>query len=109
MPFIVPFIPAIIAGGAAVGAAALSANASKSAAKSGASAANDRQMDLQNQLNSRQAGEESDANKLAVRNQARQRQLSLAQAATGRNDTILTSPLGDVGATTGSQKTILGT
>ena len=105
-------IPWLIAGAAVGGTAAtiMSSNQASSSAKKAAAEGNAKQLELEKQLYDRQQGVESTANQMAVRDAAKKRQLSLAVSATGRGDTILTSPLGNVGDTQqGGKKTLLGT
>lgn len=64
--------------------------------------------DLEASLYARQANEESDAARTAARDAARKRQLALAASGVGRNDTILTSPFGEVGGSSSQPKTLLG-
>lgn len=56
----------------------------------------------------RTADQESTAAANATRDQARARQRQQAQGAQGRSSTILTSPLGVVGGSSGATKTLLG-
>ena len=105
-----PFIPWIIGGAAVAGTAAtiISSNQASSAAKKAAAEGDSKQLALEKQLYDRQKGVESEANQLAVRDAARKRQLGAASSAAGRGNTVLTSPLGEVGGTTGTGKTLLG-
>jgi len=105
-------LPWIIGGAAVAGTAAtiMSSNSASSSAKKAAAEGDAKQLALEKQLYDRQQGVESQANSLAVRDAAKKRQMSLAASATGRGDTILTSPLGEVGQQTGAtKKTLLGT
>jgi len=80
---------------------------SSKAAKAAAADQDARSKALEGQLAAKSGAVGPD--KLAARNAARQRQRSLARGASGRKDTVLTSPLGDVGGDAGSEKTLLGT
>jgi len=103
-------IPWIIGGAAAAGTAAtiMSSNQASESAKKAAAEGNEKQLALEKQLYERQQGVESEAAKLSVRDAARKRQAGAAASATGRGDTILTSPLGEAGQVSGTQKTLLG-
>jgi hypothetical protein len=67
---------------------------------------------LQNELISRQdeqvKGAESEAANTTARDEAKRRQRQRSVGATGRRDTILTSPLGLVGQASATGKTLLG-
>lgn len=107
MPMVIPFIPAIIAAGAAVGSSAIAANASKNEAKKEANAQRDAQLAQPQQVTKAETGgaaTSADANIAAKNKQAQQ-----AKSATGRRQTILTGPLGEVGDSgSGGTKTLLG-
>lgn len=84
---------AILAVGAGVGLgtkAIVDANKGEKASSAGA----EKQDDLSAELNARKSNEESQENQNRVRDEAAKKQKAAARAATGRNDTILTSPLG---------------
>jgi hypothetical protein len=51
---------------------------------------------------------ESQANAIAVRDAARNRQRAMAAGAQGRRSTMLTGPLGVAGDASGERKTLLG-
>ena len=98
--------------GAAVlgtGTALYTSNQSSSQAKKLAGQQQENQNRLENEAKSRIAGQESEANAINVRDQARRRQAGLAAGAQGRQDTILTGPLGVTGEAPGGKKTLLGT
>lgn len=103
-------LPWVIGGAAVAGTAAtiISSNQASASAKKAASEGNAQQLALEKQLADRQANVESQANSMATRDAARKRQLGAAVGATGRSNTILTSPLGDVGGSVGAGKTLLG-
>ncbi len=92
--------------------------ASKDAAKNAANAASAQeaaiaaqQKDYQAQLAKQQeadAVEQGNADASAGQRTAKKRQAALAAGASGRADTILTSPLGIIGGPQGQSKTLLG-
>jgi hypothetical protein len=92
-----------------VGAAgtAMSISQSNSAQKDAKKAAAD-QMSKQSQLEADLKAQQSKEDSTATRDAAKKRQRQMAAGATGRNDTILTSPLGATGQTAGAAKTLLG-
>lgn len=101
----------IIAAGTGVASTAIALDQGNKASKAGKNAAADQaasQSKIANDLYAQKQGAESDANALATRDSARNRQKALALGAGGRRSTILTSPLGAVGAPAGERKTLLG-
>jgi len=62
----------------------------------------------QKELQDRSAKEESDANAISVRDQARARLRSRMAVSQGRSSTILTSPVGIPASSTSPTKTLLG-
>lgn len=67
------------------------------------------QKKLEDELKARRAKEEGEVEASRLRDEARERQRRNAAGATGRGDTILTSPLGVTGTAAGEKKTLLGT
>jgi len=101
---------AVAAAGTAIGTSVYSASAQKTAAKKAAG----HQAYLQGQELEKAEALENEANlsaeKTATRDAAKLKQQRSAAAATGRRNTILTTPLGVAGdAATGQRKTLLGT
>lgn len=68
----------------------------------------DQQQNLLNEQKLRVLNEESAERAEKERTMARSRQRGLTASAQGRSSTILTSPLGNIGAGYGSSKTLLG-
>lgn len=102
----------VLTAGAAVAGTAATVSQGNQAAKQAKNAAADqaaRQVGLESELKQRQATSESEANAINVRDAARRRQANLAMGAGGRQDTILTGPLGVAGEAPGGKKTLLGT
>jgi len=100
-----------IIGGAAVAGVVQSVSAASDAKKAASNASQDqanRQAKLEGDVAARAANEESEANAIATRNTAKQRQRARAVGAGGRQDTILTGPSGGVGEAAGGLKTLLG-
>lgn len=107
------FTAAIIAASVAVGTGATvysSIESSKAQKKAGQLA--EEQQNQQNALlteaKNKQAADASQAEGIANRDAARLKQRQAAAAAQGRQDTILTGPLGVTGSAPGQAKTILG-
>ena len=95
----------------AIGATAYSASASNSAAKKANSQAQDQaraQQNLEKEFTSATQTQETPAKQAEVAGEAQKAQKKKAVAASGRRDTILTSPLGLTGEAPGGQKTLLG-
>ena len=104
-------LPFII-GAATVGATIYQTQQAGAAQKSAAAAAQEQQahqMQLEQQAQDRMANQESEQNAINVRDAAKRRQAGLAIGASGRQDTILTGPLGVSDETSGGKKTLLGT
>ena len=104
-------IPLAIFGAGALGAGAslYASNKASNEAKSAMAEQSASQARLESEITSRRANEESEANAINVRDAAKRRQAGLAIGAGGRQDTILTGPLGVTGEAPGGKKTLLGT
>ena len=102
----IPFITAAAAVGTAA-AGVISAVKGNSAGKQGSGQGDQR--GLESSLSDRRNNEESQQRLTDTRNAARLRQQNLAVGAGGRQDSILTGPLGVTGNPSGQQKTLLGT
>lgn len=104
---------ALALGVGVVGSSIYKAQATKTAAKKAAGAAENQYRQQQAQVAKLEAKENEavvSAEKTKVRNEARVKQQRLAASASGRRNTILTSPLGIAGSgATGQRKTLLGT
>jgi len=110
MPGAAAALPFII-GAATVGATIYQtqqAGAAQKQAKSAAEEQANRQRQLEGEITQRQANQESEANAINVRDTAKRRQASLAVGAGGRQDTILTGPMGIDENAPGGKKTLLG-
>jgi hypothetical protein len=94
------------AGGAAYQAGLADDAASEARAQSREQRAS--QQKLQQDFEKQQAETETKAAAETARREARRRQLALSTSGESRQDTILTSPLGVVGAPAAQQKTLLG-
>ena len=68
----------------------------------------DQQSKFEEEKKAIESGAEEDATKTSKRDQQRSRQKALARQKSGRQGTILTSPLGSVGDESGVTKTLLG-
>jgi len=99
-------LPTAIAAGGTAAALAQGNSASKKASAAAQEQAK-KQSALETEVNQRAANQESETNAINTRDQARRRQAGLAIGAGGRQDTILTGPLGAAGETSG-KKTLLG-
>jgi uncharacterized protein HemX len=111
MPPLGAALPYII-GAATVGATIYQTQQAGAAQKSAAAAAKEQQgnqMRLEQEAKDRMANQESEANAINVRDTAKRRQAGLAMGAGGRQDTILTGPLGISDEASGGKKTLLGT
>lgn len=102
-----------VLGAAQIGVSLYQSSQQASAQKSASAAANaqmQRQQQLEQEAQSRMANEESEANAAAKRDEAKRRQAGLAIGAGGRQDTILTGPLGlQTDESQSGKKTLLGT
>jgi len=103
-------LPWIIGGVSAAGTVASVIQADKAADKAEEQSAQQlaRQDALAKEAEQRAANEESEATAIDVRNKAKQRQRARAVGAGGRQDTILTGPLGVEEPVQGTKKTLLG-
>lgn len=102
--------PAIgaITGVASTGLAIKQGSDARKAAGNAAQDAATQNSKLAESLYNQKATAESEANAIAARDAQRNRAKALALGASGRRNTILTSPLGDMGAPAGERKTLLG-
>ena len=94
----------------AAGGTAMAMNQGAKSSRHASAAAQEqakKQSALESEVTQRAANQESETNAINTRDQARRRQAGLAIGAGGRQDTILTGPLGLPGETTG-KKTLLG-
>ena len=98
-----------LAGGLGAGAAVYSSNQQASQARQAQEQSMAAQANLEKQFTDRQANEESAQNAIETRDAAQRRQKNLAIGAGGRQDTILTGPLGVAGEPATGSKTLLGT